>query len=315
MQAWLQKNFYVVNLLVIGLASGLVGAAIATYAGYKLLDDKGPRVMRGGQRDPLAAAKKPARAEIRASLFDVTRRNVFCSYCVPVQPSAAVADKGEEKPSINMDDAELLATLIAKGDDRWSLATIRFKSNQSTRIVAMGSTLEDAEIIKVEERRVTFKKGAQTGYIDLIPGAEGAKKPTPPVPSPMAGTPPAATGNKWQDALNRGVRMLGPNKYEIDRSLVNEFIANANVASQDAAIFPHTRDGKADGYRLGRVRPGGIFARLGLRSGDVVNSINNVSISSPDKLLNLYTQLPGANHMTIGITRYGKPESIDYSIK
>jgi general secretion pathway protein C len=233
---------------------------------------------------------------------------------VPAPPSVAAVDKGaEEKPTVNMDDAELLATLIAKGDDRWSLATIRFKSNQMTRIVAMGSTLDDAEIVKVEEKRVTFKKGSQTGYIELIPGA--AKRPAAPAQPPPPGKPPAPSGNAWQDALNRGVRMLGPNKYEIDRSLVNEFIANANVASQDAAIFPHTRDGKADGYRLGRVRPGGIFARLGLRSGDVVNSINNISISSPDKLLNLYTQLPGANHMTIGITRYGKPESIDYSIK
>lgn len=314
MQVWLQKHFYVVNLLVVGLVSGLVGTAIAIYAGSLLMDDKGVRPPLAGQRDPLGAAKKTGRTELRPIPYEITRRNMFCSYCVPAPPSVAAADNGaEDKPTVNMDDAELLATLIAKDDDRWSLATIRFKSNQVTRIVAMGSTLDDAEIVKVEEKRVTFKKGAQTGYIELIPGA--AKRPAAPAQPTPRGKPPAPTGNAWQDALNRGVRMLGPNKYEIDRSLVNEFIANANVASQDAAIFPHTRDGKADGYRLGRVRPGGIFARLGLRSGDVVNSINNISISSPDKLLNLYTQLPGANHMTIGITRYGKPESIDYSIK
>lgn len=313
MQAWIQKNFYVVNLLVIGLASGLVGLAVTTYAGSKLMDDQGPSRPRAGLREPLAGAKKSDRSEIRSNPYEVTRRNIFCSYCVPAKP-VATADKGpEEKPTINMDDAELLATLVTKDDDRWSLATIRFKSNQMIRIVAMGSTLEDAEIVKVEETRVTFKKGAQTGYIELFPGEGGAKKAvSPPPPTPGA---PTGGRNPYQDKLATGIRMLGPNKYEIDRSLVNEFIANANVASQDAAIFPHTRDGKADGYRLGRVRPGGIFARLGLRSGDVVNSINNVSISSPDKLLNLYTQLPGANHMTIGITRYGKPESIDYSIK
>lgn len=314
MQAWIQKHFYVVNLLVIGLSSVLTGLAITSYIGSKLVDDSDSGRQRAGQREPLAATKKADKAAIRASQYDVTSRNVFCSYCVPAPPEAT-ADKGtEEKPSINMEDAELLATLIAKNDDRWSLATIRFKSNQMTRIVAMGSMLDDAEIVKVEEKRVTFKKGTQTGYIELFPGAGGAKKAATP-PTPPSPAAPQKTGNAWQDALNRGVRMLGPNKYEIDRSLVNEFIANANVASRDAAIFPHTRDGKADGYRLGRVRPGGIFARLGLRSGDVVNSINNIGIGSPDKLLNLYTQLPSANHMTIGITRYGKPESIDYSIK
>lgn len=318
MQAWIEKRFYLVNLLVVGLSSGLVGLTVTNYAASKLLDQKPPRrPARPALADGSAGSKKAEEAEIRASQYDVIRRNLFCSYCVPAKPSAEPSDNGAEAaaPTVNMDDAELLATLIAKDDDRWSLATIRFKSSQRTRVVAMGSKLDDAEIVKVEARRVTFQKGAQTGYIDLLPGA-AKSVPTPlshpPAPGKSPG-PPGATG--FQAALEKGVRMIGPNKYEIDRSLVNEFIANANVASTDAAIFPHTRDGKPDGYRLGRVRPGGIFARLGLRSGDVVNSINNVDISSPDKLLGLYTQLPGSNHMTIGVTRYGKPVSIDYSIK
>jgi len=318
MQAWIEKHFYLVNLLVIGATSVLAASVLATYVETKLVDQEGKSRRRARAPVGVPRAAKPARKQkspsIRASMYDVTRRNIFCSYCKPVKPSGP-AKPGDAAPTLKLDDAELLATLIAPKDDRWSLATIRLQDGR-TRVVAKGSKLGDAEIVKVESKRVTFRKGKDTGVIELVPGE---KKPATVAARPAAYRPrgrhPRSPRDKWRETVSRSVRKVGPNKYEIDRSLVNEFIANANVASRDAAIYPHATKGKPDGYRLGRVRPGGIFAKLGLRSGDVVNTINNIPITSPDKLLSLYTKLPTASHMTIGISRYGKPQSIDYSIK
>ncbi len=319
MQAWIEKRFYLVNLLVIGLTSGLVGLVATGYAESLLVDQQAkarPKKRRPGLRRGVAATTAKSKGPtLRSNQYDVTRRNVFCSYCKAVKPAAATkTDEG--KATLNMDDAELLATLVAVNDDKWSFATIRFKSSGQTRVVAKGSKIEDAEITKVEEKRVTFQKGEQKGVIELLPNGKSKKIRTPtPKRRPHHRGRPGSARSKWRNAVNEGVKKIGTNKYQIDRSLVNQFIANANVASRDAAIYPHSKGGKADGYRLGRVRPAGIFAKLGLRSGDVVNTINNVPITSPDKLLSLYTKLPSANHMTIGITRYGKPVSIDYSIK
>lgn len=314
MQAWIEKHFYLVNLLVIGLTATLSASVLTTYVESKLVGQEGqpPRRSRfSGRVAP--AARKPKTPALRSSLYDVTRRNIFCSYCKAVKPSGPVKP-GDEAPTLKLDDAELLATLMAPKDDRWSLATIRLKDGR-TRVVAKGSKLGGAEIVKVESKRVTFRKGKETGVIELVPGADKPSSAARPVSPRRPGKRPRNPREKWRATVSRSVRKVGPNKYEIDRSLVNEFIANANVASRDAAIYPHARNGKADGYRLGRVRPGGIFAKLGLRSGDVVNTINNIPITSPDKLLSLYTKLPTASHMTIGISRYNKPLSIDYAIK
>jgi type II secretion system protein C len=323
MQAWIEKHFYLVNLAVIGLTSGLVGLVVTNYASSELVAEqhkvrKAPKRPGRLRRAMARKAKKSKKETLRKSQRDVTRRNVFCSYCKPEKPTK-VSDKGEgddKESTLSMDDAELLATLVTEGDDDWCFATIRFKSSGQTRVVAKGSKIEDAEITRVEAKRVTFQKGEQTGTIELLPNGK-SKKVKKPRPSARRRKRRGRKGprSKWRKAVSQGVKKVGKNKYEIDRSLVQQFIANANVASKDAKIYPHSKNGKADGYRLGRVRPRGIFAKLGLRSGDVVNSINNVPITSPDKLLTLYTKLPTANHMTIGITRHGKPVSIDYSIK
>jgi general secretion pathway protein C len=309
---FLEKHFYVVNFTVLGLGALLVGLTTTNLIERELIgaDDGKPR----SARPVVAPAKKPAAPELRKSPTEVADRNMFCSSCKPAPPPSADT-KEPEKPSASMDDAELLATLVAEDDDQWSMAAIRWKSTQETRFVAKGTQISDVEITQVEASRVHFTKGGAAGVLELIPNGKSAVAPKPPTPRPNP-PPGAPGGDKWQNTITQGIRQLGPNKYEIDRSVVNEFISNAAVAGRDAAIFPHSgKDGKQDGFRLGRVMPSGIFARLGLRTGDVIGSINNTALSSPDKILELYTQLPSAAHMTIGITRYGKPQTIDYSIK
>jgi general secretion pathway protein C len=307
-QAFLEKNFYVVNFTVLGVGALLCGITTANLVDRYLVgsEDAKPK-----QRPAITAAtKKPTQPELRKSPTEVAERNVFCSSCKPAPPPGP-ADREPEKPSASMDDAELLATLVAEKDDTWSMAAIRWKNTTATRFVAKGTKFDDVEIVLVESARVHFKKSGQAGVLELIPNGKSAT-----VPKTATPPPPGPPGDPWQKSIASGIRQTGPNKYEIDRSVVNEFVSNAAMAGKDAAIFPHTgKDGKPDGFRLGRVMPSGVFARLGLRTGDVINAINNTQITSPDKVLELYTQLPGASHMTIGVSRYGKPTTLDYTIK
>jgi len=317
MQAFLEKNFYLVNLAVLGLSAVLAGLVATSLIEYALIGDGVTKRRKSPRRGRhLAKAKKPNQSALRKSMFDVTRRNIFCSYCKPAKIADTATGAGAKgKSLVNLDDAELLATQVAVDDDKWSIATIRFKKTMRMRLVAKGTKIDEYEITKVESKRVSFKRGKETGYLELFPDAS---KQTAPAPDPKAKKPgrrKPGGKNKWRDAVKRGVRKLGPNKYEIDRSLVQSFISNMAMAGRDAAIYPHTKNGKPDGFRLGRVRPGGIFAKLGMRSGDVLNSVNNMSITSLDKALEMFTKLQGANHMTVGLTRYGRPRSLDYTIK
>ncbi len=312
MQAFFEKHFYLVNLAVVGLTAILAGLVATSLIEYALIGDGTTKRRKPRRGRRLKKPKKPTVAALRKSMFDVTRRNIFCSYCKPAKVVDSGGTGGAEKPTVNMDDAELLATQVAVDDDKWSIATIRFKKTQRMRLVAKGSKIDEYEITKVESKRVTFKRGKETGFLELFPDAGKDPARVKPKTKPRGRR---RGKNKWRDAVNRGVRKLGPNKYEIDRSLVQSFISNTAMAGRDAAIYPHTKNGKPDGFRLGRVRPGGIFAKLGMRSGDVLNSVNNMPISTLDKALEMFTKLQGANHMTIGLTRYGRPRTLDYSIK
>ncbi len=313
MQAFFEKHFFVVNLAVVGLLAVLSGVAATSFIEYALIGDGVSRRRKPRRGRRAAKPKRTPQTALRKSMFDVTRRNIFCSYCKPAKIAAA-GGAAAPKASVNMDDAELLATQVAENDEKWSIATIRFKKTQRMRLVAKGTKIDDYEITRVEAKRVTFKRGKQTGYLELFPDA-GKQAPEAPKPAARRGRRPRGRLGKWREAVNRGVRKVGPNKYEIDRSLVQKLIGSTAMAGRDAAIYPHMKNGKPDGFRLGRVRPGGIFAKLGMRSGDVLNSVNNMSITTLDKALEVFTKLQGASHMTIGLTRYGRPLSLDYTIK
>lgn len=112
----------------------------------------------------------------------------------------------------------------------------------------------------------------------------------------------------------KGIRKIGPNRYEIDPTLVNRFIANAAEAGRGARIFPHVRNGKTVGFRLEAIRKDSVYFKLGLRNGDVIKSINKVDISSPDKALDLFMKLKGVKKFTIEILRRGKPVQLTLRI-
>jgi type II secretory pathway component PulC len=73
--------------------------------------------------------------------------------------------------------------------------------------------------------------------------------------------------------------------FKLDRqSLKAQFRSPADLAGH-GHILPHYRDGERHGMRFGSVAPGGIFARLGMQSGDVVLSVNGRKLTTQHKAL------------------------------
>ena len=68
-------------------------------------------------------------------------------------------------------------------------------------------------------------------------------------------------------------------------------VRNMRALSRSARIVPEIRDGKASGFRLYSVHPDGQFARLGFQNGDVIRSINGLTIYSPENALDVYARL------------------------
>jgi general secretion pathway protein C len=115
--------------------------------------------------------------------------------------------------------------------------------------------------------------------------------------------------------VDEGVKKVGENSYEIDRGLVDKVLANPMSVARGARIVPSVKNGKANGFKLYAIRPNSVYAKIGLRNGDTLHSINGFELSSPDKALEVYTKVKEASNLSVSVTRRGKPLNLDYSIR
>jgi len=130
-----------------------------------------------------------------------------------------------------------------------------------------------------------------------------------------APSPAAAASDPLSAEMDKGIKKITENTYEIQRSTLESVLGNMSLLSRSARIVPEIRDGKAAGFRLYSVRPDGPFALIGMQNGDVISSINGLEITSPEKALEVYAKLKSASHLSLGLERNGAKVTKEYSIR
>ena len=104
-------------------------------------------------------------------------------------------------------------------------------------------------------------------------------------------------------------------KIALQRSQVEEAMADVTKLMGDAKIRPHFEDGKPDGLTLSSVKPRSIFRKMGLRNGDIIVGVDGNPIQTVDDALKFYDNLTSASDVTLQLRRRGKEKVIEYSIK
>jgi len=66
------------------------------------------------------------------------------------------------------------------------------------------------------------------------------------------------------------------------------------------------------GFQLKKVMPNSLYARIGLRTGDVLRSVNGQPIDSPEQLMLLYRQLSEGGRGNVELLREGRPEALQF---
>jgi type II secretory pathway component PulC len=66
------------------------------------------------------------------------------------------------------------------------------------------------------------------------------------------------------------------------------------------------------GFQLKKVMPDSLYARMGLRTGDVLRGMNGRPIDSPEQLMLLYQQLSEGGQGNVELLREGRPEALQF---
>lgn len=82
-----------------------------------------------------------------------------------------------------------------------------------------------------------------------------------------------------------------------------------------ASVRLHEVDGEPVGLALSGVRAGGPLAEIGLRNGDVLVSVNGITVHDADGAIDALTRLRAASNLRVRILRGGAPRTLTYRVQ
>jgi general secretion pathway protein C len=161
----------------------------------------------------------------------------------------------------------------------------------------------NATVKSVEWDRVILDRDGQDEILELAQ-AQGA----PPRPAPaVAAAQPGQTGNPH-------IRKVSDTQYSIDRSEVDSALDNMSQLFTQIRAVPHFEGGQSTGFRLFAIRQNSLFDNIGLRNGDIIQSINGTEINDPQRALGLINELRNASELNVLINRNKDPVNLQLKI-
>ncbi len=103
--------------------------------------------------------------------------------------------------------------------------------------------------------------------------------------------------------------------YKLDRRFVEEQTADIGKLLKDVFIVPVVRNGETIGFKLRYVKPGSLLYKYGLRSGDLILSVNGRPVRTVEEAFKIYNILRNENVVKIEIERRGNIKTIVYEIQ
>ncbi len=299
MQVFFQRYLWTLNLLVVAIAGVMAARTVSAVAAARLAQPP--------KAEPTKSAR-PAAHNIRrtinpralATLFGMTLPDAEASK-TDTEPTLAAGE--EVATTIN---ASLLATIVAEPED-FSVAVITDNAARETAVYGIGDLLQGAAtVIKVEERRVLLLNNGRTEYLEMDADAKKGAR-----PASVASVKSA----KKNDEIGNNIRKVGENEYVISQEEITKTLSNLNSIATQARIVPAFKNGVAQGFKLFSIRPGSLYAKIGIQNGDVIKKINGYDINSPDKALEVYQKLKDAREISVELERRGRSVKKTYSIE
>jgi len=222
--------------------------------------------------------------------------------CQPVE-DAAVADGFPVQSDLAV---KLLGSMVAN-KPQWSTALLQDTSTQQTFVVRPYELLLGAEVLEVKRDRIIIRRNGRKEFIRMEDAIQGnpsgkslaARSPATPTTRPSSGP----------------VKQVNENKFVLDREQIREKIANKEELLKGATVVPNYASGKKSGLKLIGVKPNSAYSTLGLKSGDIVESLNGEPINDQSQALDMLEKLGSTDKVRIVVRRNGRTENMQYSFK
>ena len=218
----------------------------------------------------------------------ITERNIFAA-----SPAAAA---GEPQGA-----ALRLWGIAFAGSE--ALAIIEDTETRTQALYRLGDRVRDGRLASIGWDRATVAFDGGDAVLEM------AREPAP------ADAPPAAEDAPPAPAAGDRIRRTGENAYLVDRREIAGALGNTSGLLTQLRAVAEVREGRPAGFRLFRIRDESLFARLGLRDGDVVERVNGTAVHDPAALLRFLERLGHEPRVALDIVRADAPRTLVYDLR
>ncbi|MCC6932699.1 MAG: PDZ domain-containing protein [Deltaproteobacteria bacterium] len=103
-------------------------------------------------------------------------------------------------------------------------------------------------------------------------------------------------------------------EFNVDKAELDTELENLPRLLSQARAVPYFRNGQSIGMRLFAIRSDSLYAKLGLKNGDIITNINDQSLSDPSQALKLFNTLKEEKSIYLTVERGGEQLDLKYSI-
>jgi general secretion pathway protein C len=343
MSTFFKKYIWALNLTCIAALAWLTAGAVNDYVRSLLFAVPMPMLAASSTERSVETATKGRVAVDEDAMVNLVKRKVFDLN--PREDELLLSLDGDQLASAGLEDdnttttaegeleesslpINLLGTL-ASSDPESSVATMTVEGEN--KIGWVGSEFMDgkAKIVAITPRHIVLQEGTILTVINLWDAAaksgtqrssrgsgnKGRSSGKSAAASAKAKSASAARTRSGRKNYSTSVKKTGAYDYEIDRSMLDEELQDLSKLGSQARVVPNYRNGKYEGFKLVGVRPGSLYRAIGIRSGDVIKSVNGTAIDSPNKALDLFDQFKSSSNLNVDIERRGQPKTLNYSIQ
>jgi general secretion pathway protein C len=287
----LRRSVPVVIAALLGLTAYFQARGLGAIVAASTLPTSSPTVLVERAAPPVDQSGHAMSAD------SILEHNPFDATSLTGNKESASTELGE-LPSC--ESARLVLTVVSDDAD-WSFASIGDRSG-APRLRRVGDEVLGAKIASIGWDHVVLSN--ERGQCRLTASA----RPTADLKAKPSESAPALSGLVAKVAAK--IRRIDNTTFVVERSVID------TVLEHQAELFGKLRvSPDKDGVRLNGIRPDNVLGLLGLVDGDRLGSINGFQLSDPQRALEAYTRLRSAEHLTLSITRGGRPVSLNLDVQ
>ena len=225
-------------------------------------------------------------------------------YRVKLSPNTAPAPNKKPVQVVgSIKDIKLLAIYNAS-----DVTVVTVEHKRKTKVLGKGDEVNGFVLEGASSNFATFTKEAKTYKINLFKSKKDSQGKGSITKAPASSTPAEVSSKPQGEVVDAGDHKI------VDKSLLEHYGKNIDDVYKDIGIADIKKGKDLEGFRISFIRKGTPFAKLGLKKGDIIKSINGQKIDSYNAAFGVYKNIQNIENLSLVIQRGKEEMELEYEV-